>query len=287
MALQLDRGGFVGLTDGYRRALDAALRTAGSSSLGWVADARARRAFLFTLLKSELSPIEDRGVVFGLVTRAAGLDAAVHRRTRSSRSRSSTRRFPRRPRTRRSRASRRWSTATRCCASSRGRSAARSSSRSPTSCGPSSRRFPARSRSRSTRRRSASRSARTPIEFVIMSQVPYAELQRIVDRFLDEARKIPGVQNLQIDLRLNKPEVRVNINRDKLSRRRRRRRHRRPHAGDDAGRAPGHALQARRRAVRRDRAGRAARPHDAGGHQRHLRARRATASMVQLATWST
>ncbi len=56
----------------------------------------------------------------------------------------------------------------------------------------------------------------TPIEYVIMSQVPYAELQRIVDRFLDEARKIPGVQNLQIDLRLNTPEVRVNINRDKL-----------------------------------------------------------------------
>ena len=49
-----------------------------------------------------------------------------------------------------------------------------------------------------------------------MSQVPYAELQRVVDRFLDEARKIPGVQNLQIDLRLNTPEVRVNINRDKL-----------------------------------------------------------------------
>ena len=56
----------------------------------------------------------------------------------------------------------------------------------------------------------------TPIEYVIMSQVPYPELQRVVDRFLDEARKVPGLQNLQIDLRLNTPEVRVNINRDKL-----------------------------------------------------------------------
>jgi len=56
----------------------------------------------------------------------------------------------------------------------------------------------------------------TPVEYVIMAQVPYAELQRLVDRFLDEARKNPGVQNLQIDLRLNTPEVRVNINRDKL-----------------------------------------------------------------------
>jgi multidrug efflux pump len=57
----------------------------------------------------------------------------------------------------------------------------------------------------------------TPVEYVIMSQIPYQELQRVVDRFLDEARKYPGVQNLQTDLRLNTPEVRVTINRDKLS----------------------------------------------------------------------
>jgi multidrug efflux pump len=57
----------------------------------------------------------------------------------------------------------------------------------------------------------------TPVDIVIMSQVPYAELSRIVDRFLDEARKYPGVQNLQTDLRLNTPEVRVQINRDKLA----------------------------------------------------------------------
>ncbi|MEO5763708.1 MAG: efflux RND transporter permease subunit, partial [Casimicrobiaceae bacterium] len=57
----------------------------------------------------------------------------------------------------------------------------------------------------------------TPIEYVVMSQVPYAELQRLVDRFLDEVRKYPGVQNLQIDLRLNTPEVRVSIKRDKIS----------------------------------------------------------------------
>jgi multidrug efflux pump len=57
----------------------------------------------------------------------------------------------------------------------------------------------------------------TPVEYVVMAQVPYAELQRVVDRFLDEARKYPGVQNLQTDLRLNTPELRMTINRDKLS----------------------------------------------------------------------
>jgi multidrug efflux pump len=55
-----------------------------------------------------------------------------------------------------------------------------------------------------------------PIEYVIMAQVPYAELDRIVGRFLAEMAKYPGVQNLQTDLRLNTPELRVEVNRDKL-----------------------------------------------------------------------
>ncbi|MEO8848843.1 MAG: efflux RND transporter permease subunit, partial [Casimicrobiaceae bacterium] len=57
----------------------------------------------------------------------------------------------------------------------------------------------------------------TPIEYIVMSQVPYPELQRIVDNMLEEVRKYPGILNLQTDLRLNTPEVRVNIKRDKLS----------------------------------------------------------------------
>ena len=50
-----------------------------------------------------------------------------------------------------------------------------------------------------------------------MSQVPYTELARITERFIAEMQKFPGVQNLQMDLRLNTPEVRVAVNRDKLS----------------------------------------------------------------------
>jgi multidrug efflux pump len=56
-----------------------------------------------------------------------------------------------------------------------------------------------------------------PIEYVIMAQVPYAELDRIAGRFLAEMAKYPGVQNLQTDLRLNTPELRVEVNRDKLA----------------------------------------------------------------------
>jgi multidrug efflux pump len=55
-----------------------------------------------------------------------------------------------------------------------------------------------------------------PIEYVIMAQIPYAELDRIVSNFLAELSKYPGVQALQTDLRLNTPELRVDLNRDKL-----------------------------------------------------------------------
>jgi multidrug efflux pump len=56
-----------------------------------------------------------------------------------------------------------------------------------------------------------------PIEYVLMSQVPYAELDRIVTRFIAEIAKSGIVHNPQSDLRLNTPELRVEVNRDKLS----------------------------------------------------------------------
>ena len=158
---------------------------------------------------------------------------------------SSTRRFPRPPRTRRSPGFptvvdgnavlrlKPWEERTTQAAADRRRAAAASSRRFPGAIA-----FPLNPPSLGQSFRS------TPVEFVVMSQVPYAELQRIVDRFLDEVRKYPGVQNLQTDLRLNTPEVRVDDQPRQARRRRRRRRHGGPHAGDDAGRPPGHALQA-------------------------------------------
>ena len=55
-----------------------------------------------------------------------------------------------------------------------------------------------------------------PIEYVIMAQIPYADLDRIVNDYVAELGKYPGVQALQTDLRLNTPELRVGVNRDKL-----------------------------------------------------------------------
>ncbi|KAA0684002.1 efflux RND transporter permease subunit [Roseomonas genomospecies 6] len=56
-----------------------------------------------------------------------------------------------------------------------------------------------------------------PINFVIQSSLPYNELQTMVDRLMAEARKFPGLTNLDTDLKLNKPELRITIDRDKAA----------------------------------------------------------------------
>ncbi|MBC7800370.1 MAG: efflux RND transporter permease subunit, partial [Gemmatimonadaceae bacterium] len=63
--------GFHAFTAGYRWLLTAALRARWIVVVGW-AVTLAAGGLLFTLLKSELSPVEDRGVVFGLVTAPQG-----------------------------------------------------------------------------------------------------------------------------------------------------------------------------------------------------------------------
>jgi len=55
-----------------------------------------------------------------------------------------------------------------------------------------------------------------PVEYVIMAQVPYTELDGIAQEFIAEISKTGMLQNPQSDLRLNTPELRVDVNRDKL-----------------------------------------------------------------------
>jgi multidrug efflux pump len=57
----------------------------------------------------------------------------------------------------------------------------------------------------------------TPVQFVLMTQAPYPELQQMVERLVDEVRKNPGLVNVDTDLRLNQPELRVDVNREKLA----------------------------------------------------------------------
>ena len=59
------------LTNGYRRALTAALHARWVVAVIWVV-VLGLGVLFFTLLKAELAPTEDRGVVFGLVTAPQG-----------------------------------------------------------------------------------------------------------------------------------------------------------------------------------------------------------------------
>ncbi|MFO1306147.1 MAG: efflux RND transporter permease subunit [Burkholderiales bacterium] len=206
--------GFEAFTNGYRRMLTFVLHHRWIVAVGWVATL-ALGGFLFMTIKSELSPVEDRGVVFGLVTAPQGSTPqytsdqlkpieGFYAQVPEAFAFTAISGFPTvvdgnavlrlKP----------WEERT------RKQQQIADELRPKFAAIPGALAFPINPPSLGQSFRS------TPIEYVIMSQVPYAELQRVVDRFLDEARKIPGVQNLQTDLRLNTPEVRVNINRDKL-----------------------------------------------------------------------
>ena len=56
-----------------------------------------------------------------------------------------------------------------------------------------------------------------PISFVILTTRPYTELDSVVQKLMTEASKHPAFANLESDLKLNKPEIRIEVDRDKLS----------------------------------------------------------------------
>ncbi len=56
-----------------------------------------------------------------------------------------------------------------------------------------------------------------PVNFVIQTSLPFEELQRMVNALMAEARSFPGLINLDTDLKLNKPELRISLDRDKAA----------------------------------------------------------------------
>lgn len=56
----------------------------------------------------------------------------------------------------------------------------------------------------------------TPIQFVLQGNT-YAELQVMVDKVMEKMRAYPGLVNLDSDLKLNKPQLTVQLNRDKVA----------------------------------------------------------------------
>ena len=56
-----------------------------------------------------------------------------------------------------------------------------------------------------------------PVEMVLLTTRPYEELQAIVDRVIAAARENTGLINLESNLELNKPELRIEVDRDKAA----------------------------------------------------------------------
>lgn len=208
-------GWFDALTRAYRKGLLRALRYRTLVLLLGVAVA-VGSGFLFTIIKSELAPIEDRGVIFGIVSspegstleytlnnvqkieqfyadqpETAGYQAVIGFPTVSD----SFAILRLKPWEERERSQQEIARGLQPLFGSL--SGVRAFPTNPPSFG--------------------LRATSKPVEFVIMSQVPYPELAQIVDGFLAELADYPGLQNIDTDLRLNTPELRVIIDRDKLA----------------------------------------------------------------------
>ncbi len=56
-----------------------------------------------------------------------------------------------------------------------------------------------------------------PVEYVIQTSADYATLDRYLERFVEEAEKNPGLVGVDTDLRLNKPQIEVDMNREKIA----------------------------------------------------------------------
>ncbi|QID18447.1 efflux RND transporter permease subunit [Nitrogeniibacter mangrovi] len=61
------------------------------------------------------------------------------------------------------------------------------------------------------------RASSQPISFVILSSASYREMAGVADRMVSEIEKIPGFTAVDVDLKLTKPEVSVQVDRDKAT----------------------------------------------------------------------
>lgn len=207
--------GLVRLSTGYRKALLRTLRYR-----WWVLLAGGVVALasvgLFSIIQSELAPTEDRGVIFGIVTSPEGstLDytlnnvlqvEAEYDQVPEKEGMQTVIGFPTvtdsfvilrlKPWEQRLRAQQDITTEL----------------RPKLSAIPGARVFPTNPPSLGQRATSK------PVQFVIMSQAPYEELAEIVDEYMQALADYPGLQNMDSDLRLNTPELRVELDRDRLS----------------------------------------------------------------------
>jgi multidrug efflux pump len=56
-----------------------------------------------------------------------------------------------------------------------------------------------------------------PVELVVKTSRPYRELETIVDELMAKAAQSPALLNIETDLKLNTPQIRVNLDREKAA----------------------------------------------------------------------
>ncbi|QJR10639.1 Multidrug resistance protein MexB [Usitatibacter rugosus] len=206
---------FRNLIEGYKRLLDRALHHR-AYVLGAALFVGCLSVVLALTLRSELSPIEDRGAVFGFVSAPEG--ATVRFTAENLKKVEDIYRTV--PETIKFNALAGFPTVADGIAIARlapWNERKRSQQDITTALMPEFQKIPG-VRAFPTNTPSLGQSPRSrPVEFVVMSQAPFEVLQKYVDAIILEASKTPGLQNLDSDLRLDKPELKVSVNREKIS----------------------------------------------------------------------
>jgi len=207
--------GLAGIASLYRRSLRAVLRRR-AVVVGIGLAALCASVWLFRVIPSELAPVEDRGVVFGVVTAPEGatLDYTMNNLMRIEQLYADI-------------AERQGSqvvagfpTVTDGFAILRLKpweERARTQQNITRSLQPKFEALPGVRAFPTNPPSFGLRATSKPVEFIIMSQASYPELARITAQYMDALRNYPGLINLDSDLRLNTPELRVQVNRDRLA----------------------------------------------------------------------
>jgi multidrug efflux pump len=206
----------TGMTNGYRALLDAVLKLRFLVVIAW-ALTLAAGVWLYLGLKSELAPTEDRGLVIGIGIAPEG---ATIENTDASMSRIETFLaevpegeryfmvigFPTVSRAISFLGLTDWSVRERSSMAIAGELGGKMFSV------PGVLAFPITPPSLG-----GSGISSTPVELVIQTTRSYAELQQITDAVMARARENPNLANLDTDLKLNKPELKVSVDRDKAA----------------------------------------------------------------------
>ncbi len=208
--------GIVGLTRGYRRALGWALAHRALVIAAAFVVPAAAMVFLFTSLKRELAPTEDRGVVLAVFVGPEGstiqyIDRYARRLEGIWKGVADVERyfvvagFPQ--------VSQGVSFVGLTDWSERDRKAHDVSAEIAPKLGalPGVLAFPILPASLGQGPRTK------PIEVVVITSADYAGLDRVVNAFVAELAKLPGLANVETDLKLNKPELKVQVERDRAA----------------------------------------------------------------------